>query len=143
MMVSPASTNRNNGQQQMDQHRGAVLSWKPGHGGEAKELISIDKDRLTQFEIPEIALKTVLEDNNEAIACTQSIHHCLEFEMFDMLKEIYTLLAFKPAVGGTSRLQFLYGITGILPFDNKWKSNSNDGKNNERSKGMYNGPPTS
>lgn len=113
-MTLPTTTNRNgNGDGDLP-HSGAVLSWKPGRGGEAKELLSVEKDRGLNFEFPEVALKTVLDSNDEAIDFTQAIHHCMEFHMKDMLSEIYTLLAFKPAVGGLARHQFLEALTGVM-----------------------------
>lgn len=124
------SNNGNNGNNPMPS--GAVLSWKPGSGGNAKELLSIEKDRKLDYEVPEIALKTILRDDDEALDFAQAIHHCVEFEMKDMLKELYTLLALKPAVNGMSRMQFLSGITGVIWDFNSKKPLMDQFKDNKR-----------
>jgi len=113
-MYSPATTNRNNGNQQPSQGSGAVLSWKPGGNGNANELISIDKDKKTGFEFPEVCQKTILDNNDEAIDFAQAIHHCLDFELWDLLSEIYTLMALRPAVNGESRKQFMQALVGVI-----------------------------
>lgn len=143
---SPATTNRNNGHDAT----GAVLTWKPGNNGNANELINIDKVRVGSketgqiFEIPEVLLKTVLADSDEALDFAQAIHHCMEFEMWEMLAEIYSLLVLKASVEGRARVEFLQGITGVLLSNiNKKQSNLVNKKDGERDKGMYNGPPTS
>lgn len=130
--------NRNNGSGDLPSS-GAVLSWKPGRGGEAKELITVEKDRELNYEIPEVAQKTVLENNDEAIDFAQAIHHCIGFHMDNMLKEIYTMLALKPSVKGLSRQQFLSGITGVI-WDYKtntplWNKNKDrDQRNYDKSR---------
>lgn len=117
-------------------HSGAVLSWKPGHGGNATELISVSKDNQSKYEIPEITLKTILDNNDEAIDFAQAIHHCIEFNMTSMLKELYTLLALKASVKGLARQQFLSGITGVMwDFNSKkplFNSNRNENKKDKR-----------
>lgn len=141
-MVSPATTQR-----EEFKKPGVVASWKPGGGGDAKELITVkkvkrDRDRPTDFEIPDVSFKTILNDEDEAIDFAHAIHYCLEFEIDDLFNEITTLLALKASVNGVSRQQFLSAVTGVIWDFNK-KKGLFDTRKDQKEKGLYNGPPTS
>ena len=113
-MDSPATTNRNNGNQSPERSTGAVLSWKPGNNGNANELITLEKDKRTAFEFPEVLQKTIMVDNDEVLDFAQSVHHCLEFEIWDILSEIQTVMALRPSVNGLARQQFMQALVGVI-----------------------------
>jgi len=141
-MVSPATTNRTPNNPDLEKHSGAVLSWKPGHGGDAKELLSAEKDKTFNYEIPDIAFKTVMEDGDQSLDFAQAFYHCIEFEMWSMLKEIAFLMGVKTSEKGLSRHQFLEALTGVI-IEPSAARRGMFNSNNERDKGMYNKPPTS
>lgn len=123
--------NNNGSNGNRDMPSGAVLSWKPGSGGDARELLTVDKDKKLDYMVPEVGLKTVLRDDDETLDFAQAIHHCVRYHMNDMLKEIYTLMSLRPAVDGLARMQFLSGITGII-WDFKSKKPIMDQYGNQR-----------
>jgi len=91
-----------------------VFTFKPGGNSNANELITLEKDKRTEFEFPEVLQKTIMVDNDEVLDFAQSVHHCLEFEIWDILSEIQTVMALRPSVNGLARQQFMQALVGVI-----------------------------
>jgi len=119
------------------------MQFRPTQFGQtdARELLKVNKNPLTEFDIPDLYARTRLQDNEEALLFAEAISECLEFEDWDGLKEIDMLLTLLISEGGKARHEFVEAVTGVI-WDPQMARRLGR-RDQKRTNDGYNSPPTS